>query len=145
MVVACAASAFYVLAALDAAYPFAAGAMMGCAYLSRPPMLFMSAFFALEAIRVSCREGLPTEGAFLARMRQVLSRLDYSALAKRYAMFSVPILGSFAVMTWLNWTRYHRPSPLHFDHEFLTVAWHSRILKWGLLGYHYLGRTLAPR
>jgi hypothetical protein len=143
MVVACAASAFFVLAALDAAHPFAAGAMMGCAWLSRPPMIFMSALFALEAIRVSSRGGLPTEGSLLSRVREVHSRLDYPALAKKYAAFSAPILASFAVMTWMNWTRYHRASPLHFDHEFLTVAWHARILKWGLLGYHYLGKNLG--
>ncbi len=43
----------------------------------------------------------------------------------------------------MNWTRYHRASPLPFDHEFLTVAWRMRIQKWGLFGYHYLGKNLG--
>jgi hypothetical protein len=143
MVVASAASAFYVLAALDAESSFAAGAMMGCAYLSRPPILWMSLLFALEAIRVSCRGGLPAEGSLPSRARQVLSRLDVRSLAIRYATFSAPILVAFGVMAWMNWTRYHRASPFPFDHEFLTVAWRTRIQRWGLLGYHYLGKNLG--
>jgi hypothetical protein len=143
MVVASGASAFYLLAALDAENPVLAGAMMGCAYLSRPPMLWMSLFFALEALRVSCRGGLPADGSAFARVRSVLSRLDWRALAARYAAFSGPILAAFGVMAWMNWTRYHRASPFPFDHEFLTVAWRMRIQKWGLLGYHYLGKNLG--
>jgi hypothetical protein len=143
MVVASAASAFYVLAALDGAWPMLAGAMMGCAWLSRPPVVWMSLLFALEALRVSCAGGLPEEGSLSSRVRQTLSRLDVRALARRYAAFAAPILVAFAVMAWMNWTRYHRPTPLPFDHEFLTVAWRMRIQKWGLLGYHYLGKNLG--
>jgi hypothetical protein len=143
IVVASAASAFYVLAALDARAPLFAGAMMGCVWLSRPPIILSSALFALEALRVSCRGGLPTEGGAIARVRETISRLDVRALAVRYALFSVPILAAFGVMTWLNFTRYHRPSPMHFDHEFLTVAWRMRIQKWGLFSYHYLGKNLG--
>jgi hypothetical protein len=143
MVVASVASAFYVLAALDARAPLVAGAMMGCVWLSRPPIIFASVLFALEALRVSCRGGLPTEGGAVARVRETISRLDVKALAMRYALFSVPILAAFGVMVWMNWTRYHRPSPSHFDHEFLTVAWRMRIQKWGLVSYHYLAKNLG--
>src|SRR5579883_3377669 len=45
--------------------------------------------------------------------------------------------------SWSNWTRYGRASPAYFDHEFLTVGWHARIVKWGLLGYHYLAKNLG--
>src|SRR5271166_3650782 len=137
MVVASAAAAIYVLAALDAERPLLAGAMMGCAYLSRPPVLAMSLLFALEALRVSCRDGLPAEGPPASRVHALFSRLDFRALALRYAAFSVPILAAFATVAWMNWTRYHRASPLPFDHEFLTVAWRVRTQKWGLFGYHY--------
>lgn len=143
MVVASAAAGFYVLAALDAERPLLAGAMMGCAYLSRPPVLWISLLFALEALRVSCKGGLPAEGSLPSRVRETLSRLDVRALALRYAAFSAPILLAFGVMAWMNWTRYHRASPFPFDHEFLTVAWRMRIQKWGLLGYHYLGKNLG--
>jgi hypothetical protein len=143
MVVATAAAGLYVLWALDAERPLLAGLMMGIAYLSRPPVLWISLLFALEALRVSTRGGLPEDGGPLALARQTVGRLDLRALARRYALFAFPIVLAFAVMAWMNWTRYHRATPFPFDHEFLTVAWRSRIAKWGLLGYHYLGKNLG--
>jgi hypothetical protein len=142
LVVAAALSAFYVLAALDAERPLLAGSMMACAYLTRPEVILMSPLFAMEAARVAMRSD-PTPAGASASLRRVLSRIDWAALAKRVLLFAVPILGAFAVMTWLNWTRYQRATPLHFDHEFLTVAWRARMLKWGLVGYHYLSKNLG--
>jgi hypothetical protein len=43
----------------------------------------------------------------------------------------------------MNWSRYGRATPFWFDHAFLTVGWHARIVKWGLLGYHYLAKNLG--
>jgi hypothetical protein len=143
MVVAAAAAAIYALWALDAERPLLAGAMMGIAYLSRPPVLWTSVLFGLEALRISTRDGLPTEGPPLTRVRQTLARLDVRALARCYALFAAPVLLAFAVMAWMNWTRYHRASPFPFDHAFLTVAWRARIAKWGLLGFHYLAKNLG--
>jgi hypothetical protein len=143
MVVATAAAALYALWALDAERPLLAGMMMGIAYLSRPPVLWTSVLFGLEALRISTRGGLPTEGTAFTRIRQALARLDARALARCYALFAAPVLLAFAVMAWMNWTRYHRASPFPFDHEFLTVAWRARIAKWGLLGYHYLAKNLG--
>jgi hypothetical protein len=144
MVVAAAASGFYLLGALDAERPLLAGSMMGAAYLSRPPVVWISLLFAFEALRVSTRDGLPLEGTLLARARETWARLDLRALARRYALFAAPILAALAVMAWMNWTRYGRPTPLaDVGHELLAVAWRGRIAKWGLLGYHYLGKNLG--
>jgi len=143
MVVAAAASALYALWAVDAERPLLAGAMIGASFLSRPPVVWLSLLFALEAIRVSIRGGPPVEGTPLARIRETFARLDWRALARRYALFAAPILVALAVMLWMNWTRYHRATPVPFDHEFLTVAWRARIAKWGLVGYHYLGKNLG--
>lgn len=143
MVVATAAAGLYALWALDAESPLLAGSMIAVVYLSRPHVAGISLLFALEAVRVSTRGGLPTEGAPLAKIRETLARLDWRGLARRYALFALPILVAFAVMTWMNWTRYGRPSPIPFDHEFLTVAWRARIAKWGLVGTHYLAKNLG--
>jgi hypothetical protein len=143
MVVAAGVTGIYLLAALDAEWPLLAGAMIGCAYLSRPPIIWISALFALEALRVSCAGGLPSEGSFSARAAETLRRVDVRALARRYAAFSLPILISFGVVAWTNWTRYHRVSPFPLDHELLTVAWRARMQKWGLVGYHYLAKNLG--
>src|SRR5215472_9755337 len=68
MVVGAALQALYVLFALDAERPLLAGAMMGCCYLTRPPMLLSSVLFAFEALRVSTKPGpaTPSEASWLA-------------------------------------------------------------------------------
>jgi hypothetical protein len=128
MVVAAAASALYVLFALDAERPLLAGAMMGCLYLSRPPSVWMALFFAMEALRVS---------------RGIGRGFDTRALARRYLLFALPILIAFAFVAWTNWTRYGRPTPFYFDHQFLSVAWRSRMGRWGMLSYHFLAKNLG--
>jgi len=143
LVVAAAASALYVLFALDAEHPVLAGAMIGCLYLSRPPAVWMALLFALEALRVSIDGELPTEGTWLARARSILERLKWRDLARRYALFWVPILCAFAFVAWANHVRYHRASPFYFDHEYLTVAWRARMEKWGMINYHFLAKNLG--
>jgi hypothetical protein len=143
MVVATACCALYTLLALDAESPLWAGAMIGCLYLSRPSAIWIALLFALEALRVCTRGGLPVEGSWPARLRATLERLDARALARRYALFSVPILAAFAFVAWTNGSRYGRWTPFYFDHEFLTVAWRARMLKWGMLNYHFLPKNLG--
>src|SRR5258708_6151676 len=105
--------------------------------------------WALDALRVSSRAGGGEEtvagepGGPLRRAREMVRRVDWRALAIRYALFAAPIAVAFAVMAWMNFTRYGRPSPFPFDHQFLTVAWQARMLKWGMLSYHYLAKNLG--
>jgi hypothetical protein len=134
---------FFLLFALDARRPLLAGAMMGLAYLTRPSMLLASVFFALEALRVGVEGGLPSQGTIGDKVRETWRRLDKVAFVRRCVVFAVPILLSYAIVAWMNWSRYARPSPFFFDHEYLTVAWHGRIQKWGLLGYHYVAKNLG--
>jgi hypothetical protein len=143
LVVAAAASALFVLFALDAEHPVLAGAMIGCLYLSRPPAIWMALLFALEGLRVSIDGGLPTEGSWRARLRSVLERMKWRDLTRRYALFWVPILCTFAFVAWSNHVRYHRASPFYFDHEYLTVAWRARMEKWGMINYHFLAKNLG--
>jgi hypothetical protein len=128
MVVATAASALYVLYALDAERPLLAGAMIGCLYLSRPPAVWMALLFALEALRVSRTSG---------------GRFDVRALGRRYLLFALPILVALAFVAWTNWTRYGRATPVYFDHQYLSVAWRSRMIRWGMLSYHFLAKNLG--
>lgn len=144
LVIAAGLQALYVLTALDAEQPLWAGVMIGCAYLTRPPMLFTTLLFAFEALRVSVRGELPTEGRVLARVKETFSRLDLRALGRRYLLFAVPVLAAFAIVAWMNWTRYGRPTPIYFDHELLSVAWRGRMSKWGgMFSYHFLGKNLG--
>ena len=143
MVVAAALSALYALWALDAERPVLAGAMVGLLYLTRPPAIWSAALFALEAVRVSARGGLALEGTWAERVRETVERIDGKALARRWSAFALPILPAFALVAWMNWTRYGRATPFYFDHELLTVAWRGRMVKWGLENYHYLAKNLG--
>jgi hypothetical protein len=144
LVIAAGLQAIYVLTALDAKRPLLAGAMMGCAYLTRPTMLFASVLFACEALRVSVRGDLPAEGPLLARVRDAFSRLDARALAQRYVLFAIPVLAALGFVAWMNWTRYARPTPIYFDHQLLSVAWRGRMAKWGgMFSYHFLAKNLG--
>jgi hypothetical protein len=149
MVVGAALSALYTLWALDAERPALAGAMLACAYLTRPPILLASALFALEALRVSRRprselaDAAPRPRGAFGRARERMRLVDAGALMERYALFAAPIALAFGAMAWMNFTRYGRASPFPFDHQFLTVAWQARMLKWGIVSYHYLAKNLG--
>ncbi len=142
MVVGTGLSAFYVLWALDAERPALAGLALGLAYLTRPSVLLLAPLFAVEALRVSTEGGIVLRNSATG-VRELIGRVQWNPLARRYAAFSGPIVVAFAVVAWTNWTRYHRATPLYFDHEFLTVGWHARMLKWGLFGYHFLAKNLG--
>jgi hypothetical protein len=143
LVIGAALLALYTLFALDAERPALAGAMLGCAYLTRPFILVTAPLFALEALRVCCSGGLPTSGSGVERLRELGRRVRVGDLARRYALFSLPILGAFAFLAAINAARFGIASPFDFGHEYLTVGWHGRIMKWGLIGYHYLGKNLG--
>jgi hypothetical protein len=146
LVVAAASTALYTLFALDAERPLLAGAMMGCVWLSRPHVILMTLLFALEALRVSMQldpSPLPPDAPLGARARRMLACLDTRSLARKYVLFLAPIFVAFAIVTWMNWTRYGRATPVYFDHLFLTVGWHARMLKWGLTSYHYFAKNLG--
>jgi hypothetical protein len=133
----------YVLCALDAEHPVLAGALLGCAFATRVSPILAAPLFALEAIRVSCKEGLASQGTLVERARATWERVDRVALGRRYVAFALPILIVFALCSWSNYTRFGNLSPNGFGHEYLAVAWHGRIEKWGIAGYHYLAKNLG--
>lgn len=133
----------FLLVALDAEQPLVAGLLVACAWTTRPGLLFASIFFGLEAIRRCCDDELPTDGTFVERVAATWRRADKARLTRMVAIFSAPILVSFAVASWMNDTRFHNPSPFAFGHEYLSIAWRGRIERWGLFGYHYLAKNLG--
>ncbi|WP_394837755.1 hypothetical protein LVJ94_12660 [Pendulispora rubella] len=137
-------AAAYMLVAIDAKRPWLAGLLCACGWATRPTLLLTSIFFALEAVRVSCeaKGGLPAEGTFVERARETLRRLDAGAFLRKCIPFAIPILGAFAILSWMNSTRFHTASPFA-GHEFLGIRWRPRIDKWGLFGYHYLAKNLG--
>jgi hypothetical protein len=133
----------YALWALDAERPLAAGIACACLFLTRPQCLATAVLFGLEAIRVSCKHGVATEGPFLDRVTRTWDRVDKGAFFRRVAIFSAPILAALALASWMNQSRFGNPNPTAFGHEHLSVVWQGRIAKWGLFGYHYLAKNLG--
>jgi hypothetical protein len=141
-VVGVALAALFLLFAIDAEHPILAGLMVGCAWLTRTPMLLLGIVFALEAFRVSLRGGFPDRrGGSLLLAYDSWKALDLRSLLKRWGLFLIPVTAALAFSLWHNHARFG--SWFAFGHEYLTVAWHARIEKWGLFSYHYLSRNLG--
>ncbi len=109
----------YLLASLDARRPVLAGALLGCAFLTRTPALFAFPFFLLEARRDPDRR---------AAIRKVL-------------LFALPLAAVGALTMWMNHARFD--DPFEFGHRYLQVRWTGRIEKWGLFNYHFLSKNLS--
>ena len=142
--------ALFVLFAIDAEKPALAGAMLGCAFLSRPTTALVGVLFALEAIRVSYmrhsgkpERALPTEGAFTERFKEVFNNLDTKVLTGLVVRFAVPLVVCLAFASWLNHERFRDWSPSAFGHEHLQIGWKARIDRWGLVSTHFLPRNLS--
>jgi len=125
-VVGAALSAAYLLFALSAERPVAAGIALGLGLLTRTPLCFAAPLFVLEAWR-TCRS---SEGA-----------LERSRFARKLAGFTLPVLSALALSLVLNWARFGDAS--EFGYRYLTVRWHDRIARWGLFDYHYLAKNLG--
>ena len=140
-IVACALIALYLLAAADGARPLLAGLAIGCLLATRPSTLFLSLFFAIEALRPALRE--LNHGALPERPspRALLRALFHPATLRSYALFALPILAIGGLLAAHNYARFGDPG--EYGHRFLMIRWIDRIEEWGLFGYHYLARNLT--
>jgi hypothetical protein len=133
----------YLLCALDADHPVLAGLLLGCSFATRPVTSLLAVFFTCEAIRVSAGGKIAPGETWSKRIDATWETIDGRALARRCILFALPILPILALCSWSNLTRFHDWSPTVFGHQHLSVAWHDRMAKWGLFGYHYLAKNLA--
>jgi hypothetical protein len=147
-VVAVALAALYLLFALDAERPLLAGLMLGLGFWTRTPLLFAFPLFALEALRVSARAvggeseaGLGRMARLRASLRRTVSSIAWKALSVRYVLFAAPLLVCLGLALWYNQVRFG--NPFDFGYQHLDIAWQSRMKKWGLFDYHYLGKNLG--
>jgi hypothetical protein len=144
LVVGVALQAAYVLFSLGAERPVLAGLALACAYMTRPPMLLAAPLFALEALRACGGAADETPGGtWITRLVSIAKRVDKGKLIRTYVAFAAPILVAFAINSGLNHARYRNWSPFDPGHEYLTVAWRARMMKWGVLSYHFLAKNLG--
>jgi hypothetical protein len=132
-VVAAALTMLYLLFALGAERPLAAGVCLALGFATRTPLLLAAPLFVLEAARV-CELEAPRGPGFFARF-------DARRLVRSVAWFSLPLVAVVALSCWYNAARFHEAwEP---GYRYLDVAWAKRIAKWGLFSYHYLARNLG--
>jgi hypothetical protein len=142
MVIGAALEVLYVLFSIDGRRPALAGAALACAYMTRPPILLAAPFFALESARACCAD-FPEQAGLGGQLGALLGRARKRALLGKWAAFAAPILVAFAISAVLNHARYENWSPFEPGHEYLTVAWRARMMKWGVESYHYLAKNLG--
>jgi hypothetical protein len=143
-VVGAALGAAFLIASLDAARPFTAGALIGLSFHTRTSTLLASVFFGLEAIRVhrlaGARDASPDDD-LLARFARYARGTDWRAVLRKVLRFSAPVLVALAVYMVLNKLRFG--DWRETGYRFLQIRWQARILRWGLFNFHYLSRNLA--
>jgi hypothetical protein len=126
-------TAAYLLFAFGAERPLLAGLCLALGFATRTPLLLAAPLFVLEAVRET--------GVAAPRGAPLLARYDVRRLAKLLASFSLPLAAVLALSLWYNAARFD--SALEPGYRYLSVAWASRIAKWGLFDYHYLAKNLG--
>jgi hypothetical protein len=114
-------AALYVWLALGAERPLLAGLCLGLGYATRAPLLFAAPLFVFELWRAV--------------------RGERRRFAQGLALFALPIVAVLGATLAYNAVRFG--DAFENGYRFLAVAWHARIEKWGLFGYHYLARNLG--
>lgn len=125
--------AFYVLFALGAEQPLAAGLCLGLAFATRTPLALAAPLFVVEALRATRLSSPSGPG--------LLQRYAIGRLLRLLVAFAVPLLCVMGLMLWHNHARFgdwQEPG-----YRYLNVAWSKRIAKWGLFSFHYFGRNLG--
>jgi hypothetical protein len=113
--------ALYALFAIEARRPVLAGIMLGCAFLTRTPMLFMFPLLLFEAWR--------------------MHKHDRRRLLRTVLAFGAPVVVLGLAAAWYNLVRFGEPT--EFGHSYLAVRQQAQIERYGLFNLHYLGRNLA--
>lgn len=108
----------YAWASIEGRRPVLAGLFLGCAFVTRTPMLFMFPLFLFEAWRAG-REG------FLGRL----------------VRFAAPVAVIGLLAAAYNYARFGELT--EFGHSYLDVRQQAQIEQYGLFDLRYLGRNLA--
>jgi hypothetical protein len=130
-------TALYLLWAFGARRPWLAGLALSLAYMTRPTTLFLSVFFAVEALAAARHASSdPPE-----RVRDLFCGIDRRRAARMLVQFALPLVATLALSMWMNAARFG--DPFEPGHSHLNIRWRSRIDTWGLFNYHFLSKNLA--
>jgi hypothetical protein len=137
-VVGLALAALYLLFALGAERPLAAGLCLGLGFATRTPLLFAAPLFVFEAVRAAAAPDAPCP---LERPLAYARSLDARRLGRSLFVFALPVFVVVLLTFWHNAARFG--DPFEVGYRYLTVVWQARMQKWGLFSYHYLARNLG--
>jgi hypothetical protein len=130
-------AACYLLFALEAERPWLAGLALALGFATRTPLLFAAPLFVLEALRVCSAEDAFRSGD----PRAIWASLKRARCARLLGAFAVPVVVVLLLTLLHNQRRFG--DPFEVGYRYLGIAWQHRIQKWGLFGYHYLGKNLG--
>ncbi len=125
-------AALYLFASTNASHPMLAGLALSLGFATRTPLGFAFPLFIWEAVQAS--RSKRSEGLSLVD-------IDVRALLRRLVLFALPAALVLGLLLWHNHARFG--DPFEFGHRLLAIAWRTRIERWGLTSFHYLGRNLA--
>jgi hypothetical protein len=137
-VVGVALSALYLLFSIRAEHPLAAGLSLALGFATRSPLLFAAPLFVFEATRAAAPADAPCP---MQRPLDYARALDRSRLARSLGLFAAPILLVVLATLWHDGARFG--DPFEVGYRYLAVVWQTRMQKWGLFSYHYLGKNLG--
>jgi hypothetical protein len=134
----------FLMASMNAAHPWLAGAALGALWMTRPTTLLIGLVFLVEALRTSRREGAPEaapEAHPIVRALAWLRGARLAYVAGQLARLAVPLSVAMGAQLWLNAARWG--DPFDTGYSYLQIGWRTRIETWGLFNYHYLSKNLA--
>lgn len=143
-VVGAALGAAFLLMALDARRPVAAGVLLGLSFHTRTSTLLGAIFFGLEAVRVhrlAAAAAPSPDDDLLTRFARYARTTDWRAVLGKVLRFSAPVLVALFLYGLLNKLRFN--DWRETGYQYLQIRWQARILRWGLFNFHYLSRNLA--
>jgi hypothetical protein len=129
---------------MAATQPLLAGLFLGLSYGCRPTTLLAGCFFVVETLRTHRRSpaNRPNPDAHpLSQAARWVADSEWKPVARKLALFALPLLIVGALSLWYNYERFD--DPFSFGYEYLQIRWKARIERWGLFHYHYFGKNLA--
>jgi hypothetical protein len=126
-------TALYLLFALRAEQPLLAGVCLALGVATRTPLLLAAPLFVLEALRATRLE--------TPRGRGLLQGYALGRCTRMVLVFALPLALVLGLGLWHNAARFG--DPFETGYRYLSIAWATRIAKWGLFDYHYLARNLG--
>jgi hypothetical protein len=131
----------YLVSGLHAAHPCLAGIFLGCAALTRTPLLFSAPFFLLEALLSPADGALPPRASAASVAAALRDPAQRRLAASRLLRFALPALAVGLPAAWANLVRFGSPFEFGHSHLFANRV-NEQVARYGLFHWAFLERNL---